>query len=138
LFLEYQISSNKDAIINDLNLLSVDAFQYTQRPESMGGGDGTYDGYSVPSRLASNDNASYNVGGAPVGPGQGTSHGNGHNNGHGNGYGQGKGGGKDHAKGNNKGTLTLVGTSSQGYGTVTMTINDSSKVTTVTFTGKFQ
>ena len=122
--------------MNDLNLLAADAFQYTQRPAAMGGGDGTYDGYAIPSRYASNENASYSVGAAGRGPGAGTSHGNGQ--GFSYGYGQGIGGGQHHTNARIKGNLTLVGTSSQGYGTVTMSINDSARVTTVTFTGKFQ
>ena len=49
----------KDAIINDLNSLASHAYQYRIRPESMGGGAGSYIGYQIPERLASNENAIY-------------------------------------------------------------------------------
>ena len=38
---------NRDAIITDLSTLAADAYQYKIRPESMGGGKGSYYGYFI-------------------------------------------------------------------------------------------
>lgn len=51
--------SNRDAIINDLNNLSAMAYQYRIRPNSMGGGEGSYTGFKIPARMTSNKNAAY-------------------------------------------------------------------------------
>jgi hypothetical protein len=56
------IQANKDAIINDLNNLAANGYQYRIRPTTMGGGGGAYTGYTIPTKLASNENASYAVG----------------------------------------------------------------------------
>jgi hypothetical protein len=61
LFSAQSIQANKDAIINDLNNIAAHAYQYKIRPSSMGGGQGSYSGYSIPSKMASNENASYSV-----------------------------------------------------------------------------
>ena len=53
------VQSNKDAIVNDLNNLAADAYQYKIRPTTMGGGGGNYGGYKVRTKLASNDNGTY-------------------------------------------------------------------------------
>jgi hypothetical protein len=53
------IQSSKDAIISDFNSLASQAYQYRIRPATMGGGGGYYRGYTIPRRLASNDNAEY-------------------------------------------------------------------------------
>ena len=55
------LESNKDAMINDLNNLAAQAYQYFIRPTSMGGGQGSYAGYSIPTKLSLNENASYQV-----------------------------------------------------------------------------
>ena len=51
------VSANKDAIINDLNNLAANAYQYRIRPSTMGGGGGSYTGYIIPQKLQSNANA---------------------------------------------------------------------------------
>lgn len=51
--------SNRDAIINDLNNLAAQAYQYRVRPTSMGGGQGSYSGFKIPVRMASNANGTY-------------------------------------------------------------------------------
>ncbi len=53
------ISSNKDAIINDLNNLAANAYQYKIRPSTMGGGNSAYTNYIIPQKLQTNSNASY-------------------------------------------------------------------------------
>jgi hypothetical protein len=63
MFSAQSVQSNKDAIINDLNNIAANAYQYKIRPTSMGGGSGAYNGgtygYTIPSKMVSNANASY-------------------------------------------------------------------------------
>ncbi len=59
LFSAQSIQSNKDAIINDLNNIAAHAYQYRIRPASMAGGAGSYVGYSIPAKMATNANATY-------------------------------------------------------------------------------
>lgn len=61
MFSAQSISSNKDAIINDLNNLFANAYQFRIRPASMGGGGGAYTGYSIPATLSANENGRYAV-----------------------------------------------------------------------------
>ncbi|MEX1138929.1 MAG: hypothetical protein WEF53_06270 [Bacteroidota bacterium] len=51
----------KDAIVSDLTNLAANAYQYRIRPRTMGGGGGSYIGYSVPPSLSSNENATYSA-----------------------------------------------------------------------------
>lgn len=53
------VQSNKDAMINDLNNIAASAVQYRIRSISAGGGGGLYTGYSIPSNMAKNKNATY-------------------------------------------------------------------------------
>ena len=55
----YSDSSNKDAIINDLQNLGQYAYRYKLRPEPLGGGGKFYTGFTIPAKLASDDNATY-------------------------------------------------------------------------------
>jgi len=60
LFAANSTQANKDAIINDINNIGANAYQYRIRPASMGGGDGSsYLNYTVPYKMSSNDNATY-------------------------------------------------------------------------------
>ena len=59
MFTAGSVQSNKDAIINDLNNLAANAYQYRIRPSSMGGGSGSYTGYVLSTILSTNDNAVY-------------------------------------------------------------------------------
>ena len=59
LFSAQSIQSNRDAIINDLNNLAAQAYQYRIRPSSMGGGQGKYDSFTIPSKMSANENAKY-------------------------------------------------------------------------------
>ena len=61
LFGSSSVGSNRDAIVNDLNNLAANAYQYRVRPATMGGGGGTYTGYQVPAVLRPNDNAAYSA-----------------------------------------------------------------------------
>ena len=65
MFSSSSVQANKDAIVNDLNNLSADAYQFRIRPGTMGGGGGKYSGvsgastYSIPHKLVTNENATY-------------------------------------------------------------------------------
>ncbi|HTK82280.1 MAG TPA: hypothetical protein VL633_08320 [Bacteroidota bacterium] len=59
MFSSSSVQANKDALVNDLNNLAADAYQYKIRPSTMGGGAGSYAAYNVPTKLASNDNGSF-------------------------------------------------------------------------------
>jgi hypothetical protein len=67
LFSAQSVQANKDAIINDLNNVAAYCYQYKIRPTSMGGGQNSYVGCTLPSKLASNDNATYVLSAAAVG-----------------------------------------------------------------------
>jgi hypothetical protein len=64
LFSAQSIQSNKDAIINDLNNIAAQAYQYRIRPTSMAGGGGTFVGFNIPSKMATNANGGYVASGA--------------------------------------------------------------------------
>ena len=53
------IQASRDALINDMNNLAANAYAYRIRPASMGGGKGSYVGYKIPSKLATNVNGQY-------------------------------------------------------------------------------
>ena len=59
LFSGSSVSSNKDAIINDLMNIGQYAYRYKLRPEPLGGGGRVYTGFTLPTKLATNENASY-------------------------------------------------------------------------------
>jgi hypothetical protein len=59
LFSAQSIQSNKDAIINDLNNIAAQAYQFRIRPSSMAGGNGAYTNFVIPTKMATNENAVY-------------------------------------------------------------------------------
>ncbi len=61
MFSSSSIQANKDAIINDLNNLAANSYQFRIRPTTMGGGGGSYTGYAIPTKMLSNDNATYSI-----------------------------------------------------------------------------
>jgi hypothetical protein len=61
LFTAQSIQSNRDAIINDLNNLAAQAYQFRIRPTSMGGGQGDYSCFSIPTKMRTNENATYSA-----------------------------------------------------------------------------
>jgi hypothetical protein len=48
--------ANKDGVTESLVALGADAYSYKIRPTTLGGGGNSYVGYSVPSKLSSDDN----------------------------------------------------------------------------------
>ena len=66
LFSGKSVSSNKDAIINDLMNLGQHAYRYKLRPEPLGGGGRSYVGFTLPASLATNENASYSTTATPT------------------------------------------------------------------------
>jgi Tfp pilus assembly protein PilE len=52
-------SSNRDAIVNDLNNLAAQAQQYYRKPTSMGGGAQAFNGFGLASADTGNGNGSY-------------------------------------------------------------------------------
>jgi hypothetical protein len=54
LFNTTSVSSNEDDLISDLNDVGQDAFAYFQRAKIMGGGNGSYTGWTVPEAYVSN------------------------------------------------------------------------------------
>jgi len=59
LFSAQSVQSNRDAIINDLNNLASQAYQFRIRPMSMGGGAGDYTTFSIPNKMRTNENGTY-------------------------------------------------------------------------------
>ena len=59
LFGGHSISSNKDAIVDDLLSLGQYAYRYRLRPEPLGGGSRKYDGFRIADNLVRNGNADY-------------------------------------------------------------------------------
>lgn len=59
LFYSGSISVNRDAMVNDMNIVASNAQQHFLRPVALGGGGGTFTGYELPSRLKSTGNGEY-------------------------------------------------------------------------------
>jgi len=92
MFSSGSVQANKDAIINDVNNLAANAYQWRIRPTSMGGGGGVYTGYSIPLKLVTNENASYALDAVSAS------------------------------------SMTFIGTSVQGYGTVIAVLDSTGKL----------
>ena len=63
MFDAHSTSSNKDAVTSSLQNIAADAYQYKMRPKAFGGGNPSYVGYSVPSKMRSDNNGSYSISG---------------------------------------------------------------------------
>jgi hypothetical protein len=61
LFVANGIQSNKDEMIHDLNNITQYAYAYKIRLKSLGGGGNSYQNYTLPVQLKSNDNATYTI-----------------------------------------------------------------------------
>lgn len=55
------IQTNKDRMINELNMISTRIQEYRILPKRLGGGEGTAEGFVLPSDLATTDEATYEV-----------------------------------------------------------------------------
>lgn len=53
------VGSHEEAVKDDMADLAHHVYQYRIRPSTMGGGEGSYLGYSIPDNLRSNENGSY-------------------------------------------------------------------------------
>lgn len=61
LFSAQSVVANRDAIVNDLNHLAAFAYQYRVRVRSMGGGQGDYTSFSIPTKMRTNEDATYTL-----------------------------------------------------------------------------
>ena len=61
MFTAQSVNSNRDAIVSDMLDLAAGAYQYRIRPSILGGGGGSYVGFTIPVTLQSNENGSYTV-----------------------------------------------------------------------------
>jgi hypothetical protein len=55
------VQESRDEMINELFFISVDAAQYFILPKTLAGGGRTFEGYSIPEKLARTQEASYTV-----------------------------------------------------------------------------
>ncbi|HEY6192890.1 MAG TPA: hypothetical protein VI215_11270 [Bacteroidota bacterium] len=58
----HSTQANKDGVTSSLVNVSANAYQYKIRPATMGGGAGTYTGYTIPSKMAKDDNGTFATG----------------------------------------------------------------------------
>src|SRR5690242_21109646 len=56
--------ANKDGVTSGVVNVGANAYQFKIRPTTMGGGSGSYVGYVLPTKLASDENGSYAANGA--------------------------------------------------------------------------
>jgi hypothetical protein len=61
LFNANSISSDRDAIVSDLNNLAAIAHEYYSKPTAMGGGGQSFASFTMPTGLSSNANGSYSI-----------------------------------------------------------------------------
>jgi len=59
LFQSNSISSNKDALMGDLNNILADAQGYYLKPSCLGGGNHSFIGYNIPSRMQTTDDGTF-------------------------------------------------------------------------------
>jgi hypothetical protein len=59
LFHSGSITVNRDAMVNDMNIIASNAQQFFLRPAALGGGGGTFNNYSLPSGLSKTGNGIY-------------------------------------------------------------------------------
>lgn len=53
--------SNKDSVTSDLVDLAANAYQYKIRPNTLGGGSGSYVNYQIPPKMRRDDNGDYSI-----------------------------------------------------------------------------
>jgi hypothetical protein len=66
LFSGQSVASNRDAMIGDLNHLSAIAYQFRISIRQLGGGEGDYSTFTIPSQMVHNNNGTYSVQDAQV------------------------------------------------------------------------
>ena len=60
----HSTQANKDGVTSSVVNASANAYQFKIRPTTMGGGGGSYVGYVLPTKMASDDNGTYAASGA--------------------------------------------------------------------------
>ena len=58
----HSTQANKDGVTSSLVNISANAYQFKIRPTTMGGGGGAYTNYTIPSKMAADDNGTYTLG----------------------------------------------------------------------------
>jgi hypothetical protein len=61
MFDAHAAQANKDSVTSSLQNIAADAYQFKMRPKEFGGGNPSYLGYSVPSKMKKDDNGSYEL-----------------------------------------------------------------------------
>lgn len=54
-------SANRDAVITDLNNIGAFAQQYYRKPRSLGGGENSFTGWTIPPSLTKTGNGTYTI-----------------------------------------------------------------------------
>ena len=54
--------ANKDGVTSSVVNIASNAYQFKIRPSSLGGGSNAYTGYSIPTKMATDDNGTYALG----------------------------------------------------------------------------
>lgn len=60
------VATNRDAMINDLNHIASHAYEYRLRLKCMGGGQGDYTSFAIPTKMSVNDGGTYSIASAEV------------------------------------------------------------------------
>ncbi len=55
------IEQDKNSLINDIQSITINALQYKIKTANLGGGKGSYVGYTIPKRLLSNSDGTFKV-----------------------------------------------------------------------------
>jgi len=55
----HSTQANKDGVTSSVVNIAANAYQFKIRPTTMGGGGGSYSGYSIPSKMRADDNGNY-------------------------------------------------------------------------------
>ena len=59
LFQANNIDQNKNSLINDIQAITINALVYRTKTANLGGGKGSYVGYTVPNKLSSNKDGTF-------------------------------------------------------------------------------
>ena len=55
----HSTQANKDGVTSSVVNIAANSYQFKIRPTTMGGGGGSYSGYSIPSKMRTDDNGTY-------------------------------------------------------------------------------